>query len=236
MADELNFVMNTLNIFSPLLFNIYSEFMIAIGITFFVTLSLTYGLKRLYYDINGINYKMIEIIHNNRIKRNIVFTEQDRKYDRNEQEYKLKDGILILRDFVNPLRVGAFGTGLRYSFKNDNVLPNINIDGNPKNDVVKTKIKNEDNEEEIKKDEFLANYTPMNSFEILTYDAKNKLIRITNQFYKHQLEEKFVEKIKKEATHGWEAFLEFLKTPSGAMLILGITALGIFALYTNMPH
>ena len=73
----------------------------------------------------------------------------------------------------------------------------------------------------------------VNRYEIMTKTKDGKQFIITNLFIKNLLDEHFVEKIKKEAKTGWEAILEFLKTPSGAIICIALIGLIAFALMMN---
>jgi hypothetical protein len=162
------------------------------------------GVKRFIWNFFNTPYKKIEVIHDG-IVRDIFYVLND----------EIKDGVYTtksgkkypLKDIFNPIHERS--NCIRYTFKNDNVLPYLTI-----TDDVST-IKG------------------INNYEIITKTKDKKVFIISNFWLKNLLEEHFVEKIKKEAKTGWEAILEWLKTPSGGLAILGLFILIGIALFVN---
>jgi hypothetical protein len=121
------------------------------------------------------------------------------KYDPDTeiQSYTDKNGNrYILDERFKPVHVAY--NNVRYTFKNDNIFPEVNDDG------------------------MYIKLTGIRSKEVLTKDKHGDYFIISNTWMKKVLDTHFVEKIKKEKEDAITALLKFLGTPTGIVIVIGV--------------
>jgi hypothetical protein len=155
------------------------------------------GLKVWWLNFWKIPYTKIEKIHNGIIQRIFIIKNQDILYDKNTDVKTWEDkekNKYILKESFKPVFETPYAT--RYTFENDNIFPRINDNG---------------------KSTEIRGIVPK---EVLTLTEDGDYFIISNTWLSKMFDTHFVEKIKKEAEDKWASLFEFLKSPSGALLIV----------------
>jgi hypothetical protein len=158
-----------------------------------------YGIRKFLWDFFKTQYITIEKIHNGIVEEVFDIPLKDLKYDPNTESRSYTDKMgnkYVLDEVFSPVHIKY--NQVRYTFKNDNIFPEINEDG------IYTKI------------------TGVRPKEVLSKDKSGEYFIISNTWIKKMLDTHFVEKIKKEKESGLEAILNFLKSPTGLIIVIAV--------------